>query len=97
MLQATLRQREFREFRISWLDNPDNLERILHPARPLDSYRDREMEEEADSLWRQQRWRDFQKRQGDALFREMTELGLIRPVLAAYALPTEQLFATRSS
>jgi hypothetical protein len=87
LLGHSLQVEEYQRQLVSWLDVPENMERILFTTRPGILQR---LQPEAGydkTLWPQRRWPEYHHRLLKRIFREFRSRGLDRQVLACAMAP----------
>ena len=88
LLAQSLQPEEYEQTRLSWLDVPGNMERLIYSV-PLRGALARETASiPIRHLWEQADWPLFQRRLLRRLFREFRRSGLERRILAGHAAPS---------
>ncbi|MCP5415906.1 MAG: hypothetical protein H6965_02320 [Chromatiaceae bacterium] len=87
LLECTLQRDEYEQFRLSWLDTPDNLSKLLKSVKPRWWRRIDFGESTVTSLWDQELWPEFHNQVLKRIFREFRKHHLVHKIAASYTAP----------
>ena len=88
IIGRALQEEEYQGGRLSWLDSPTNIDRLIYSAEPRKPNKFELSGKDISPLWSDAEWPDFHHMLLQNLFRAFEESGLDQEVLGCNAAPT---------
>lgn len=88
LLEQSMQNEEFKTFRVSWLDTPNNIDLFVHKSTGAQWFSRRGSPGETNSKSRlNSDWTGFQKRMLSELHKRLQKTGLLQRAIASYRTP----------
>ncbi|MBL3591371.1 MAG: hypothetical protein JMN24_16525 [gamma proteobacterium endosymbiont of Lamellibrachia anaximandri] len=87
LLEQSLQDEEFMVPRTSWLDVPDNIERLIQPVGGNWLFGSMNKSPQPNAPWHDKNWPEFQQRLASELFRRCLRADITRRAVASYRAP----------